>query len=108
MARPLPLPPCTFDGTSGGYLYPWGTLAIMEAFSHFVYEQSGGDYVYHHFRYAWAELKDGPNPCIIYFKTSSAVGGSCHNDGGRLGIADFKIRHECAALCKRLGLTPIA
>ncbi|KAJ6470226.1 hypothetical protein C8R47DRAFT_1077727 [Mycena vitilis] len=77
-------------------------FAIMEAFSHFVYEQSGGGYVYHHFRFAisfwdadaWAELKDGPNPCIIYFKTSSAIGGSCHNDGGRLGIADFKIRHE--------------
>ncbi|KAJ7616143.1 hypothetical protein DFH06DRAFT_1365592 [Mycena polygramma] len=44
MARPLPLPPRTFDGTSRGYLYPWGTL--IEAIPDVLWGPRGRRHIY--------------------------------------------------------------
>ncbi|KAJ7163848.1 hypothetical protein C8R43DRAFT_1122815 [Mycena crocata] len=73
---------------------------LVDAFSHFVYVQSGGTYIYDRFLYAWINS----TPAVLYFHSSSTTGGTCHNDGGYLGIEDFKIRHECSTVCQCLAL----
>ncbi|KAJ7912437.1 hypothetical protein B0H13DRAFT_2327443 [Mycena leptocephala] len=78
--------------------------SLLEAFSHFVYEKSGRSYVYHRFLYFWLDPEEGGGPFIFYFQTSSTAGDTCYDDGGKLGIEDFRIEHECDDLCTRLGL----
>ncbi|KAJ7260326.1 hypothetical protein B0H12DRAFT_1231816 [Mycena haematopus] len=82
----------------------------LDTFSHFVYEKSQRTYVYYHFDHSWLDLEDDPTPTafIVYFKSSSNTGGTCFGDGGRLGITDFEIEHECGELCTKLGLPPIS
>ncbi|KAJ7185211.1 hypothetical protein C8R46DRAFT_1185024 [Mycena filopes] len=81
--------------------------AVMEAFSHFVLSKPKGAYLHDHFQYTWNTGEDGDHPLIVYFQTSTLTGKLGHNDGGHLGIADFKIRHDCGALCKALELSKL-
>ncbi|KAJ7806121.1 hypothetical protein B0H14DRAFT_2876581 [Mycena olivaceomarginata] len=77
---------------------------LLDSFSHFVYDKSNGVYVYHHFSYCWLDSEEGGGPFIVYFQSSSNTGDTCHNDGGKLGIRDFLVEHECNEICKPLGL----